>query len=174
MLPKDRYGWICNGPLCGGETKNRTFVWRLDLAECRRSPGAPFPSRRLSRYSGVRRPCNSVQGSQIFPLRVVQLTTDALSSISGTIAVGIGTMARSATLNAVFVSCTSLRLSEIVFEVESDIGNPVPSSDHAMAWYCLRAGVTDVVPDAGCLFERQRAPDQSGRPAPNQDGHGWP
>jgi maleate isomerase len=55
----------------------------------------------------------------------------------------------------VFVSCTSLRLSEIVAEVEDDIGIPVTSSDHAMAWHCLRlAGVKDVVPGVGRLFER--------------------
>jgi hypothetical protein len=29
----DRDGWICDGPLCGGGTKNRTFVCWLDLAE---------------------------------------------------------------------------------------------------------------------------------------------
>jgi hypothetical protein len=28
----DRYGWICDGPLCDGATKNRTFVFRLDRA----------------------------------------------------------------------------------------------------------------------------------------------
>jgi len=28
-----RFGWICDGPLSGGETKNRTFVWWLDLAD---------------------------------------------------------------------------------------------------------------------------------------------
>ncbi|HEY3846860.1 MAG TPA: hypothetical protein VGL95_07080, partial [Acetobacteraceae bacterium] len=35
-MPKDRYGWICDGPLCGGETKNRTFAWQLDLARAAR------------------------------------------------------------------------------------------------------------------------------------------
>jgi maleate isomerase len=70
------------------------------------------------------------------------------------IAEGIRTLARSATLDAVFVSCTSLRLSEIVADVEAEIGIPVTSSDHAMAWHCLRlAGVTDVVPGAGRLFQ---------------------
>jgi hypothetical protein len=33
----DREGWICEGPLCYGETKNRTFVWWLDRAESRPS-----------------------------------------------------------------------------------------------------------------------------------------
>jgi maleate isomerase len=39
--------------------------------------------------------------------------------------------------------------------VEAEIEIPVTSSDHAMAWHCLRlAGVQDVVPRAGRLFER--------------------
>ncbi len=80
---------------------------------------------------------------------------DAARIAPRSIADGIRTLARSTTLDAVFVSCTSLRLSEIVAEVEDDIGIPVTSSDHAMAWHCLRlAGVSDAVPDAGCLFER--------------------
>ena len=62
-------------------------------------------------------------------------------------------MARSTALDAVFVSCTSLRLTEIVAELEADIGIPVTSSDHAMAWHCLRlAGVKDTVPGVGRLF----------------------
>ena len=80
---------------------------------------------------------------------------DAARIAPESIAAGIRTLARSATLDAVFVSCTSLRLSEIVAEVEAEIGIPVTSSDHAMAWHCLRlAGVTDVVAGTGWLFER--------------------
>jgi maleate isomerase len=69
------------------------------------------------------------------------------------IAEGIRALARSTSLDAVFVCCTSLRLSEFVSDVEGEIGIPVTSSDHAMAWHCLRlAGVKDVVPGAGRLF----------------------
>jgi maleate isomerase len=79
---------------------------------------------------------------------------DAARIAPVSIAEGIRTLARSTTLDAVFVSCTSLRLSEIVAEVEAEIGIPVTSSDHAMAWHCLRlAGVKDVGPGAGRLFE---------------------
>jgi maleate isomerase len=79
---------------------------------------------------------------------------DAARIAPEAIAEGIRTLARSATLDAVFVCCTSLRLSEIVAEVEAEIGIPVTSSDHAMAWHCLRlAGVKDVVARAGRLFE---------------------
>ena len=69
------------------------------------------------------------------------------------IAAGIATLARSTRLDAVFVSCTSLRLAESVAAIEADVGIPVTSSDHALAWHCLRlAGVNDAVPCAGQLF----------------------
>jgi maleate isomerase len=71
------------------------------------------------------------------------------------IAAGIEQLAGSTQLDAIFVSCTSLRLTEIVADVEARIGIPVTSSDHALAWHCLRlAGVTDTIPDAGRLFTR--------------------
>jgi maleate isomerase len=65
-------------------------------------------------------------------------------------------LARSTRLDCVFVSCTSLRLTEVVAEAEVATGLPVTSSDHAMAWHCLRlAGVRDKVAGAGRLFELQ-------------------
>ncbi len=67
-------------------------------------------------------------------------------------------LARSAPLDAVFVSCTSLRLCERVASIEARAGLPVTSSDHAMAWHCLRlAGVDDASPGLGRLFERTLA-----------------
>lgn len=54
---------------------------------------------------------------------------------------------------ALFVSCTSLRLAERVAELEARIGVPATSSNHAMAWHSLRlAGVKDVRPEYGRLF----------------------
>ncbi len=67
-------------------------------------------------------------------------------------------LAESAALDAVFVSCTSLRLCERVAAIEARAGIPVTSSDHALAWHCLRlAGVDDIVPGLGRLFERTLA-----------------
>jgi maleate isomerase len=67
---------------------------------------------------------------------------------------GVKALARSTKLDCVFVSCTSLRLTEVVTEAEAATGLPVTSSDHAMAWHCLRlAGVRDAVPGVGRLFE---------------------
>jgi maleate isomerase len=71
----------------------------------------------------------------------------------GSIAAGIAALARGARLDAVFVSCTSLRLAEQIAAIEADVGIPITSSDHALAWHCLRlAGMNDSVSNAGRLF----------------------
>ena len=57
-------------------------------------------------------------------------------------------------VDAVFVSCTGVRLVDAIAEIEADCGIPVTSSNHAMAWHCLRlAGVNDTLPGLGQLFE---------------------
>lgn len=72
---------------------------------------------------------------------------------AASVAAGVRALAKAAPLDAVFVSCTSLRLAEIVEEVEAEAGIPVTSSDHALAWHCLRlAGIGDPVSGAGRLF----------------------
>ena len=56
-------------------------------------------------------------------------------------------------IDAVFVSCTSVRLADAVAGIEERTGLPVTSSNHAMAWHCLRlAGIGDRVADRGRLF----------------------
>jgi len=56
-------------------------------------------------------------------------------------------------VDAVFVSCTSLRLADQVTSIERDLGKPVTSSNHAMAWHALRLGrVKDKLPQFGRLF----------------------
>ncbi|HEY4802014.1 MAG TPA: aspartate/glutamate racemase family protein [Paraburkholderia sp.] len=67
----------------------------------------------------------------------------------------IETLARHDDADAVFVSCTSLRVAALVPELEAAIGKPVLSSNHAMAWHALRlAGVQDSEPQLGRLFAR--------------------
>jgi maleate isomerase len=62
-------------------------------------------------------------------------------------------LGREPSVDAVFVSCTSLRVAEIAGEIEQAIGKPVTSSNHAMAWHALRlAGVADRLPQFGRLF----------------------
>ncbi len=67
---------------------------------------------------------------------------------------GISRLVEAADVDAVFISCTSMRLAEAICEIENFVGKPVTSSNHAMAWHCLRlAGVKDKVPEFGRLFE---------------------
>ena len=61
-------------------------------------------------------------------------------------------------LDAVFVSCTSIRLADAVAGIERRTGLPVTSSNHALAWHCLRlAGIEDRIDGRGRLFTRGRA-----------------
>lgn len=70
------------------------------------------------------------------------------------IADGIAAMADKADLDAVFISCTSLRLADKAAEIEAVTGLPVTASDHALAWHCLRlAGIDESIPGVGRLFE---------------------
>ena len=58
-------------------------------------------------------------------------------------------------LDAIFVSCTSVRLAEAVAGIEDLTGLTVTSSNHAMAWHCLRlAGVDKTIAGRGTLFTR--------------------
>lgn len=66
---------------------------------------------------------------------------------------GVEVIASKANVDAIFVSCTSVRLAEAAAEIEAEIGLPVTSSNHAMAWHALRlAGVDDSLPQFGRLF----------------------
>jgi maleate isomerase len=56
-------------------------------------------------------------------------------------------------VDGVFVSCTSLRVASIVESMEAEFGKPVTSSNHALAWHCLRlAGVNEPIDGWGRLF----------------------
>jgi maleate isomerase len=71
---------------------------------------------------------------------------------------GVETILARASVDAVFVSCTSVRLAEAARTIEAETGVPVTSSNHAMAWHALRlAGVNDPLPQWGRLFETQIA-----------------
>ena len=60
-------------------------------------------------------------------------------------------------VDTVFISCTNLRTTTVVGEVEKMIGKPVTSSNLAMAWHILRqTGVTtDLSNNFGALFAKQ-------------------
>jgi len=62
-------------------------------------------------------------------------------------------LGRSDRVDAVFVSCTSLQVKDVVAPLERALGKPVMSSNLSMAWHALRlAGVDDPVPGYGRLF----------------------
>ena len=64
-------------------------------------------------------------------------------------------LGRSDAVDTVFVACTSLRVADDVEALEQELGKPVTSSNHALAWHCLRlAAYGDLVPGFGRLFTR--------------------
>jgi maleate isomerase len=84
---------------------------------------------------------------------VARITPEAIAGAATELLAGSGA-------EALFVSCTSLRLAERVRELEARIGLPATSSNHAMAWHSLRlAGVPDARPEFGRLFTLQPLQD---------------
>jgi maleate isomerase len=56
-------------------------------------------------------------------------------------------------VDAVFISCTSVKALLAIPEIEAEIGLPVISSNQALAWDCLRlAGAVETSPAFGRLF----------------------
>lgn len=71
---------------------------------------------------------------------------------------GVRTVVNQAECDAVFVSCTSLRLLDVAADVEAEIDMPVVSSNMALFWHLLRlAGVTDDLGHLGRLYSAQLA-----------------
>ena len=61
---------------------------------------------------------------------------------------------RHADVDAVFVSCTSVRLMQACAELEKNLGIPLTSSNQAMGWHALRlAGINDKLSHFGSLYE---------------------
>ncbi len=73
------------------------------------------------------------------------------------------TLGANPAVDAVFISCTALRAAGIVAEIEGMLGKPVTSSNHALAWHCLRlAGIDDQCDDLGTLFQLDLAAELRG------------
>jgi maleate isomerase len=78
---------------------------------------------------------------------VARITPDSISDAAHR-------LVAAAPIDAVFVSCTSLRVAAIAEALEREIGVPVTSSNHALAWHCLRlAGYREPVAGFGSLFK---------------------
>jgi len=66
---------------------------------------------------------------------------------------GVRTVAAQAPCDAVFVSCTSLRLLDVAHQIEAEVDKPVVSSNMALFWHLLRlAKVDDDLGQHGRLF----------------------
>ena len=73
------------------------------------------------------------------------------------VADAVRTVAAQADCDAVFVSCTSLRLLANAEALEAEIGKPVVSSNMALFWHLLQlADVTDPIGGLGSLLRRTR------------------
>jgi maleate isomerase len=67
---------------------------------------------------------------------------------------GVRELVRHAELDAIFVSCTSVRLMAACAELEKNLGIPLTSSNHAMAWHALRlAGIEERLGQFGSLYD---------------------
>lgn len=68
----------------------------------------------------------------------------------------VNTLLQDTEVDMVFISCTSVRFMQSVVQLESSLGIPVTSSNHALAWHCLRlAGSRQQKPGLGRLFNEQ-------------------
>lgn len=77
---------------------------------------------------------------------VARITEDSIAS-------GVRTVTADGDCDAVFVSCTSLRVMSIAGSLEQELGIPVVSSNIALFWHLLRlAGIDDALPEFGSLF----------------------
>lgn len=66
---------------------------------------------------------------------------------------GVRQIIKQAPVDAIFVSCTSVRLLEACAQLEQSLSMPLTSSNHAMAWHAMRlAGIEDTLPQFGSLY----------------------
>jgi maleate isomerase len=57
-------------------------------------------------------------------------------------------------VDAVFISCTSVKIVDSIKNLEKKIKIPITSSNHALAWHCLRlVGIDETFPHLGKLYE---------------------
>ena len=77
---------------------------------------------------------------------------------------GVREILRHAEVDAVFVSCTSVRLIDACAELEASLGIPLTSSNHAMGWHALRlAGIDDELEQFGSLYRLPRKMVETGQ-----------
>ena len=79
--------------------------------------------------------------------KVSKITPDSIEA-------GVREIIKHADVDAIFVSCTSVRLVEACEQLETGLNIPLTSSNHAMAWHAMRlAGIDDRIPSLGSLYD---------------------
>lgn len=77
--------------------------------------------------------------ARIAPDEIVSLARDAIAPVS----------------QALFISCTAVRVAQVVARIEAEIGRPVVSSNLATGWACLRlCGEMASRPELGTLMTK--------------------
>ena len=75
---------------------------------------------------------------------------------------GVREIIKHGEVDTIFVSCTSVRLMQTCAELEKNLGIPLTSSNHAMAWHALRlAGIDDSLDQYGSLYKLPLPPETS-------------
>jgi maleate isomerase len=75
---------------------------------------------------------------------------------------GVRELIKHAEVDAIFVSCTSVRMMAACAELEKNLGIPLTSSNHAMAWHALRlADIDDRLGRFGSLYDLPLRQDAS-------------
>jgi maleate isomerase len=83
--------------------------------------------------------------------KVAKLSSEA-------VAAAVGEVAADPAVEAVFISCTSIRAVADIASLERRTGKPVTSSNHALLWHLIRrAGIADRLPEFGRLYDRGHA-----------------
>lgn len=66
---------------------------------------------------------------------------------------------------AILVSCTNIRVLEVIDQLEGDLGRPVVTSNQAAVWYCLRRlGLPDRIAGYGRLLRELAGPPPAAHP----------
>lgn len=169
-LPLDVVAYACtSGAMVIGDDNVRTAIWQA-------RPGVPWTTPTAAAFAAfkalaARRICfiapyvdeinramrRSIQeaGFEVPVMGSWNLADDTkVARISpSTIRQAVLELGRSDAVDTVFVACTSLRVADAVDALEQELGKPLTSSNHALAWHCLRlAGYDDPVHGFGSLF----------------------
>ncbi len=174
LLPDDRldvlaYGCTSASMVLGPDTVNQALLAAKPEARVTNPASAAFAAfdafgaKRIAVLTPYRSDVNAVVRAGIeaggYSVEVFGSFNEEMDPVVATIdsdslKSAIRTIIRDRVIDAVFVSCTSIRLMHLVAEIETAIDLPVTSSNHAMAWHCLRlAGHTAPLPGKGRLFQ---------------------